>query len=432
MTTMERALSAHETAMIAGDMRVVTVWEVQGDLDEQAVERALGALAQVYPLIGGRVFFRGERAYMSIPKTDAAAVLLHHAGDVASEFSVGLDWSKGPLLRMALVSEGRRHHLVSTMPRACVEGMGLIALQRRFWSLYAAECTGRPVVPVPVQPVLAEAIEDRLEHKYSPADLRAYVDRRAQEEIGHPPARLPDLVSSQGVPGPDPTFGTTRVSVDPATTSSLADIAHRHGMSVNSLVCGLVVAALRSSLQPATGPVSIGCGIAVDLRRRMTPPIPPEVMQSAAAGFTVRLLVGDDPDPIALGRELSAGVRENLDAGTAERELATFTNMVGKFPPTCTVTNLGTIPVPALPGDQVITDVRILPMTRIPMPFLVVSQFDGALRVDIPFSRACHTDTQIEALAARTRDIMQTTVALHAHPLANPRVPPTHDTTAPA
>ncbi|UGQ12155.1 hypothetical protein LO772_00660 [Yinghuangia sp. ASG 101] len=414
MTSVERALSAHETAMILGDMRVVTVWEVHGDLDEPAVERALHALAQVYPLIRGRITFRGERASIHIPESDTPALRLHRAEDLTSELSVRGDWSEGPFLRMTLISEGRKHHLVGTLPRACVEGMGLIALQQAFWTLYAAECSGSPVTPTPVQPVLAPAIEDRIAHKYSPSDLRDYVAQRAQREAQSPPARLPSLVSPEGVPGSDPTFGTTRVGMDRATTSALADIAHRNGMSVNSLVCGLVLAAVRSALEPSTGPLRVGCGVAVDLRRRLTPPIPAEIMQSAASGFPVELLVDDDADPIELGRELSARVRENLDAETAEKELAAFPYMVTQFPPTCTLTNLGTIPVPALPGNQVVTDLRILPMTRIPMPFVVISQFDGKLRLDITFGRACYTDAQIDDITARTRDIVETTVSLHA------------------
>ncbi|UGQ15460.1 hypothetical protein LO772_17040 [Yinghuangia sp. ASG 101] len=414
---MERALSAHEIAMVAGDMRVVTVCEVHGDLDESAVERALQALAQVYPLIGGRIVFRDGGGCMRIPET-AAVVRLHRADALAPELSVRTDWSEGPLLRVTLISEERKHLLVSTMPRACVEGMGLVALHKRFWALYAAECSGSSVTPTPVHPILAPPIEDSLRHKYSASDLRNYAAQQAGTETRYPPARLPNLLSPEGVPGSDPTFGATRVTVDPAGTTALANIAHRNRMSVNSLVCGVVVAALRPLLEPSTGPVRVGCGVAVDMRRRMNPPIPPEVMQSAASGLPIELVVGDDADPVELGRELSARVRENLDAGTAERELAglaTFRNMVERQPPTCTVTNLGTIPVPTLPGNQVVTDFRLLPMTRIPMPFVVVSQFDGRLSLDIAFSRACHTDAQIDDIAARTRGMVQTTVSLHEH-----------------
>lgn len=411
---MRRALSAHETAMILGDMRVVTVWEVQGDLDEPALERALHALTQVYPLVGARISLEGEHAFVHVPEKgdDAPAVRLHRADDLTAELSVGGDWFAGPLLRMTLIS-GERTYVVSTLPRASVEGMGLIALQQRFWTLYAAECAGHTETPTPVLPILAPPIEDRLEHKYDPSDLRDYVAQRTRTEAQSPPARLPSLLSPEGVPGLDPTYGTTRVGVDPDTTRAIADIAHRHGMSVNSLVCGLVIAAIRSTLEPSTGPVRVGCGVAVDLRRRMTPPIPPEIMQSAASGFPVELLVDADADPIALGRELSAKVRANLDAGTAEWELAAFPYMVKQFPPTCTLTNLGTVPVPVLPGNQVITDMAILPMTRIPMPFVVASHFAGSLRLDITYGRACYTDAQIDDIAERTRGIVRATVARH-------------------
>ena len=425
---MERLLSDHEAMMIAGDMRVVTVWELRGNIDASAVQDALGQLVRRYPVLGGKLSLQDGKAYVRIADGQRAAVRLDRGTDLRQELNATTDWSEGPLLRMALVTEertrdtpgrtsdtpGPAHRLVTTLPRACVDGTSVIALHQAFWSLYTAACSGRHAATAPVQPVLAPAIEDAFHHKYGPDELRKYVAQRAETDALIPPARLPSPASAGPGPGPDMTFGAARVTVDAARTAALVDVAHCHALSVNSLVCGVFTAAVRPSLEPARGPVSVCCGVAVDMRRRVTPPIPGEVLQSAASGMPVRLSVDDPADPLALGRELSKSVREGLAAGIPERELAAFPYMARQCPPTFFVTNLGRVTPPSLPGGLVATGLRVLPMARIPTLFVVVTRFGDGLHIDLPLSRAWYTDAQIDALASRTHDVIDQVVAPRA------------------
>lgn len=424
---MERLLSGHEAMMTAGDMRVVTVWELRGDIDARALQSALGHLVRRYPVLGGRLSLQGENAYVRVTDGETPAVRLDRATDLRQELNAATDWSQGPLLRMALITEegtrdtaGRTHRLVITLPRACVDGTSVIALHQAFWSLYADACSGRPVATAPVRPILAPAIEEEFHHKYAPDELREYVTRRAETDARMPPARLPSPASAGPGPGPDMTFGAARVSVDAARTSALVDIAHRHALSVNSLVCGVFTAAVRPVLAPARGPVPVCCGVAVDMRRRVTPPIPDEVLQSAASGMPVRLSVDVPADPLALGRDLSRSVREGLAAGIPERELAAFPYMARQCPPTFFVTNLGRIAVPSLPGGLVATGLRVLPMSRIPTLFVVVTRFGDGLHIDLPISRAWYTDAQVDDLASRTHDVVDEVIAAHATPAVGP------------
>ncbi|MEV0122254.1 condensation protein [Streptomyces sp. NPDC050703] len=421
---MERLLSGHEAMMTAGDMRVVTVWELRGDIDAQALQSALGRLVCRYPVLGGNLSLQGETAYVRVMAGRRPAVRLVRATDLRQELNAATDWSEGPLLRMALITRertgppGRTHLLVTTLPRACVDGTSIIALHQALWSLYADACSGRPAATAPVLPVLAPAIEEAFHHKYTPDELREYVARRAETDARVPPARLPSPASAGPGPGPDMTFGAARVSVDAAGTAALVDIAHGHALSVNSLVCGLFTAAVRPALDPADGPVSVCCGVAVDMRRRVTPPIPEEVLQSAASGMPVRLSVDVPADPLALGRDLAASVREGLAAGIPERELAAFPYMARQCPPTFFVTNLGRIAVPSLPGGLVATGLRVLPMARIPTLFVVVTRFGDGLHIDLPVSRSWYTDAQIDDLAARTHQVVDEVIAAHAAPAA--------------
>ncbi len=210
-----------------------------------------------------------------------------------------------------------------------------------------------------------------------------------------------------GGPGPDPTFGAARISVSPRRTAALARLARRHDISFNSLLSGLIAAAVHPFLDPADEPASVQCRIAVDMRRRLRPPLPDEVVQSAASGIPVRLQLGMDADPVTLGREVAQAIHKGLAEELAERELAAFVHMLQQRPPTLGITGLGRIAPPELPAGVAVTGLRVLPVTHLPLPFVAYSRFGPALGIDIPFSRAWFADGDIEDFASALRELIE-------------------------
>ncbi|MEU5289202.1 hypothetical protein AB0G97_35145 [Streptomyces sp. NPDC020755] len=87
-------------------------------------------------------------------------------------------------------------------------------------------------------------------------------------------------------------------------------------------------------------------------------------------------------------------------------ELAAFPYMLDQHPPTLVITNVGSITGPDLPNGLEITNVRIAPLGHVPMLFAVVSRYQGRLAVDLTYSRAWYTDTQIQELADRVSDAL--------------------------
>lgn len=404
---MERQLSAHEAVMAAGDMRVATIWDIHGELDEKALEQALHQLSRAHPLLRGH--FSGHGTALTVHLGDDAEPLpLHHGSDVSQEINLTGDWWQGPLLRASLVRRQDTTSLVTTLPRACVDGMCVVALHQSLLEHYADAYAGRRPPVDPVQPVLAPSVEDALHRRFPPHDLRSYVEERARTDARTPPDLLPTPAADGRTPGPDRTFGHRRVSVSPAQTSALTDLAHRHGLSVNSLVCGLLVAAVRPSLGPLHDPVSVCCGVAVDMRRRATPPVPNTVIQSAASGIPVRLEVGGPADPVALARDLAPRVREGVARGVPEREMTSFAYTAQQCPVTLFVTNLGKIAPPSLPGENTVAALRVLPLAHIPTLFVVVTRLGPTLSMGFPFSRAWYTDDQVDAVVTETRRLVDT------------------------
>ncbi|WP_436737532.1 phthiocerol/phthiodiolone dimycocerosyl transferase family protein [Streptomyces sp. BBFR102] len=395
---MERLLAPHEAAIAAAGVRVVLSCEVEGELDEAVLAQALTHLRDRTPLLAGKITQGpGGQPLVQVRDADPGPVL-GHGSDVDEEINAPLAWDRGPLLRTTVVRGRERTRVVMTLPRAFVDGMSYLSLHHRLWETYAALATGRPFLTGLIQPALGPSLDDLLAARFTPAQVRDFVAERARLDTESPPALVPALAAADGGPGEDLSFRVLGVELDEDRCGSLVRCARDASLSVNSLVSGVLLTSLRSLLPAGAGPARLLCTTAVDMRRRLVPPLPAEVLQSAATTTSIRLEVGERDQPAVVGRGLAAQLRADLDSGAAAMELAAFPYMLDQHPPSLVITNVGAIAEPVLPEGLRITDVRLAPLGHVPMVFAVVSRYRARLAVDLTYSRAWYTDAQIEEL----------------------------------
>lgn len=396
---MERLLAPHEAAIAAAGVRVVLSCDVEGDLDDAVLARALTHLRARTPLLAGKIVQgAGEQPRVLITDTDTGPGLGHGA-DFDDEINTPLVWSRGPLLRATVVRTEGRTRVVMSLPRAFVDGMSYLSLHRRLWDTYTSLATGMPVSDDPVKPVLGPALDDLLVARFTSDQLRDFVAERARLDTETPPALVPALASRDGGPGEDMSFRIVGIDLDGDRCERLVRCARKASLSVNALVSGVLLTSLRFLLPAQDGPARLLCTTAVDMRRRLTPPLPDEVLQSAATTTSIRLEVGKEADPAGVGQELDARLRADLDSGAAAMELAAFPYMLDQHPPSLVITNVGTITEPVLPEGLRVGNVRLAPLGHVPMIFAVVSRCQARLAVDLTYSRAWYTDAQIEELS---------------------------------
>ncbi|MDV9186863.1 condensation protein [Streptomyces sp. SR27] len=403
---VERFLAPHEAAIAAAGVRLVLHSEVVGELDEEVLSRALARLVACYPLLAGTITAGDEQGRQLVRTGQSGpGPVLGHGADLNEEINAPLTWERGPLLRVTLLREPDRPgraRVVMTLPRAFADAMSYQALHQRLWALYADLSAGRQVSADPVQPVLGPALDDVLAARFSPRQLRDFVAERARLDIQSPPALLPAPASRNGGPGSDPSFRVIGIEADADRCERLVQCARDASLTVNALVSGILLTSLRT-LFPARGPVRLLCTTAVDMRRRLSPPMPAEVLQSAATTTSIRLMVDDHAHPVESGRDLDTRLRADLESGAAAMELAAFPYMLDQHPPSLVITNVGTIAEPVLPDGLRIADVRLAPLGHVPMVFAVVSRYRSRLAIDVTYSRAWYTDTQIDEVARTVR-----------------------------
>lgn len=398
---MERLLAPHEAAIAAAGVRVVLSCDVEGDLDDAVLAQALTHLQARTPLLTGKITEGpGRQPLVLIADTDPGpGTDLGHGADFDEEINAPLAWDQGPLLRATVVRGQDRTRVVMSLPRAFVDGMSYLSLHQRLWDTYTSLATGRPVSAGLIQPVLGPALDDLLASHFTSGQLRDFVAERARLDTERPPVLVPALASHDGGPGEDMSFRIVGIDLDGGRRERLEQCARDASLSVNALVSGILLTSLRSLLPAQDGPARLLCTTAVDMRRRLTPPLSAEVLQSAATTTSIRLEVSKEARPAAVGQDLDARLRADLDSGAAAMELAAFPYMLDQHPPSLVITNVGTITEPALPEGLRISNVRLAPLGHVPMVFAVVSRYQARLAVDLTYSRAWYTDTQIKELS---------------------------------
>ncbi|MEU9735631.1 condensation domain-containing protein [Streptomyces sp. NPDC048002] len=408
---MRRALCPVETLYVGQRSRAVLSCTLRGRLDTGALSAAFDAVTGAHPSLRSRIGRDGEGVALHLldeverPRLDTRTGPVEdaHSAELNTPLSVG-----GPLSRAVLVSapEGDRHLFVLSVDHTVVDGHSGIALHNELWDRYRAlveggpgqqrpRTTGDPEWPVPVSRLLPPGDE---------AATAAYLERRAEEARRHPVELVPYDVT-------DPSGGEARIEVcslnlDEERTGRLRRAARAVGVSVHALVAAALLTTARRHL-PGDEPRTLGCLSPIDLRSRLSPPVPALVMVPAVTTHLQTLRVAPDTDPVELARTVHARVGEFVKGDGPYQEMR-ITPEIPSNPTlqlaTVIATNMGTVPGPRLPEGLQAVDVRLVPARehyfpaagRSPVMACVVS-FEGRLAIEFPYFTACFSPGFVRA-----------------------------------
>lgn len=378
---------------------------VRGRLDSAALSKAFDSVVAEHPTLRARIApdVASSPGYVLEPldEDERPRLILRTGADDAylDELNTPLPVG-GPLVRAVLAGDpgGQRHSFVLSVDHVITDGHSSITLQNVIWDRYRALVEGggatrtdpRPW-PVPVSDLLPPA---------DPAETAEYLRRRLAETRHHPAELVAYDAEPEAAPADAHRIEVQRLLLDAAHTAELRRLARGLRISVHGLVGSALLTAARARLG-GDGPRVLGCLSPVDLRSRLSPPVPPDVMAAAVTTHLHALQVDADADPVALAGELSAHLREAIASGDHFQDMR-ITPQVPENPAlqrgTVIATNMGVVPGPRLPAEAEVTDVRLVPARehyfpqagRSPLMACVVS-FNGRLSVELPHHTACFT-----------------------------------------
>jgi hypothetical protein len=375
-----------------------------GNIDTGIFLKAFDVLATTVPLLRARLG-RDARGFYFAATADQRAETVVVAGDEAAyleQMGRPLDSAQG-LCRLVLVTGEQGGHVILMLHHTIVDGRAGLALLDRLWRDYTALCQG--------ETLQAE------EPSGPPASAERLLGARGAEPSADLMRRR-DTFSAVLATAPQPPklpLVPDRIRLDRAATAELVGALRAEGLSVHAYVSGVATVALRAELGGDPGPREMVCGCPVDLRSRVSPPVPLEGSTNFVSGVEARVLVAADADPKQVGSEVKARLDLAIASGEAEAAILDPDRFAveEQVPVDLVVTNLGPIPEFTAPEGVRVTDFRGFTTTTMPALLLfVVTSYGGRLSMEFT-SPAGHLDA-----AQRARLVERTSALLHAVPAA--------------
>ncbi|MGW2539547.1 phthiocerol/phthiodiolone dimycocerosyl transferase family protein [Kitasatospora sp. NPDC001574] len=411
----ERPLALSEVALAAGGCPLVLACTVRESVDVPALRRAVALLPAIHPILAARLT-TAPTGYTVRTDSTAPPPLLEEVTDVWDITDLPPFAAGTPLLRTVLQAhDDGTSTLVLAVAHAISDGTCVLALNRLLWEIYTDLAAGRARQESAAGRALPAATEELLRRQYGDEDLATYFAERAERAEAACPQVFAPLAPEGG-------HGTHwhRFELTAGQTGRLGDSARRAGTAPTALLCGTFLLAARSLLGPACGPVELSCLNAVDLRPRVEPALPRDLVVFAAGTSTAVTDVDPADDPAAVGRDIWTQLRASLADGTAQKEFLAIGQIlagVESVPVTIAVSDLSARTDQCTAPDGLhFSSLRFYAVPPAPMPSYFLLNANGALGIDLLHPRAWFTADQADRLARATRtrlaDLLDSPVAI--------------------
>ncbi|MFF5103284.1 condensation domain-containing protein [Streptomyces sp. NPDC000134] len=413
---MFRALCPVETLYVGQRSRAVLSCLLRGRVDVAALSAAFDAMTEANPTLRSRITEDGAGHALRLLDEDERPRLTTRTGDEETAYAAELNRPLpvgGPLSRAVLVSapDGGSHLFVLVIDHTVTDGHSSVALHNALWDRYRALVEGEPFTDAPAAgaPRWPRPAAESL----PPADAAAtaaYLAARTEQARRHPVELVPYDVRRPDAAGH---IEVRRLTLDTGLTTRLRGAARRAGVSVHALIAASLLAAARRRLD-GDGPRTLGCLSPVDLRSRLSPPLPVSDLVPAVTTHLQTLEVSGTAQPLELARTVHARLTGFLSRGDHFHETRITPEIPGNPAlqlATVIATNMGVVPGPRLPGGLRAVDVRLVPAReqyfpgagRSPVMACVVS-FDGRLSIEFPHFTACFSPSFMRAFRDDVRE----------------------------
>ncbi|MEV6221463.1 hypothetical protein AB0M13_07405 [Nocardia fluminea] len=395
-----------------GGMPLFLGTTVHGVLDKAILRTVLDELAAAHPLLRSRVVTEEGVGYFVRDDEFRPRLDLIDGGEAEYLALVNRprDWSDG-LFRAYLLRAGLRQQIVLAVHHGISDGRSGFALLGQMWRHYTAHVTGAAAPKADSDQRLPEAMDTRLADVVSVEAAEAWL---AEVRAGAAMMRPEDAPRTLPRDGTDTDrlgrFAVQRIELTAGETAELVAVARSAGLSVNSVLTGTVLAAVRTRF-PEPGSVPMFCGYAADVRAVFDPPVPVDTLVNYASGGGTLVTATGETTQLELAR--------SVDTGLDRREPALFplaaqlvnddaTAALLTAPPTFALSNIGRVQPHSIPDHIAFVRDDIYAMGPAMPPKLTAFTIAGRLTLQLEYDTTLYSRTQMEKLRLTLIELLQT------------------------
>ncbi|MGW4119211.1 phthiocerol/phthiodiolone dimycocerosyl transferase family protein [Nocardia sp. NPDC004711] len=423
--TQQRLLSPFETGYFATDTRLGSVpiggmplfigTTVRGAVDPAVLRRVLGELAAGHVLLRSRVVTVAGVSRFDVDEGYVPPLEVRD-GEVDEYWALvntRPDWSAG-LFRAVLLRGPVDSRIVLVIHHGISDGRSAFALLDELWRRYSAHFAGTALPLEDSDRDLLDGVDRLLARVTTDAEVDGFLAQVMEMAATVGPEGAPRTLPHDGDGSGDPggRLALRRIELSPRHTGELVEVARAQAISVNSLLAGAALAAVRAELAE-DGPLPLMCGHAADLRPELSPRLPVSTMLNCASGAGTPALVDRDADPRALGAVVDATMRQMLDTRfpalfmrAAQRALAPEVAAMLSGAPAIALSNMGRLPAhPMPPGLEFVRD-EVFAMAAGMPPKMTIFTVGDRLTIQVEYDTAEHSHRQMGRIAESMSDLL--------------------------
>ncbi|WP_433560534.1 phthiocerol/phthiodiolone dimycocerosyl transferase family protein [Nocardia sp. CA-151230] len=421
--TEQRLLSPFETSYFATDTRLGSVpiggmplfigSTVRGEVDAAVLQRVLRELAAGHVLLRSRVVATDGVSRFQVDEGYAPPLQVSdgQVDDYWELVNTRPDWSAG-LFRAVLLRGTVDSHIVLVIHHGICDGRSAFALLDEMWRRYSAHVAGTVLPLQDSDRELLAGVDELLAGVTTDAEVDGFLAQVLDMAASFGPEAVPRTLPHDGDGTGDRggRLALRRIELSARQTAELVKVARGQAISVNSLLAGAALVAVRAELAE-DGPLPLMCGHAADLRPELSPRLPVSTMLNCASGAGTPALVDRESDPRAPGAVVDATMRQMLDARfpalfmrASQRPMTPEVAAMLSGAPAIALSNMGRLPAHPVPESLAFVRDEVFAMAAGMPPKMTVFTVGDRLTIQVEYDTAEHSHTQMGRVAEAMSD----------------------------
>ncbi|SUD48424.1 Phthiocerol/phthiodiolone dimycocerosyl transferase [Nocardia otitidiscaviarum] len=380
---------------------------VRGEIDVEILRRVLAELAAGHAVLRAVVVRAADGGLGFVLREDYQPPLEIRAGgddEYQSLINSKHDWGEG-LFKGYLLRDGELSRIVLAAHHGVCDGRSMFPLVHEMWERYSAHLAGQPLPLSDVDRELPDGVDAQLARTVSDAELDAFMTQlaaiaAATDPATSAPVHLP--IDGDGIGDPRGRFTLRSLDLSADDSEAIVTTARAHGVSVNSLLAGAALTALRTELDVDSGPAMMLATHCVDVRDQLSPPLSGSTILNCVSGVPTPVFASADADPIELARIVEVGVRGGVEARFPALILRALSRGIDPeaagmptIVPSLGLSNIGRMPAYPIPPNLELVRNFVYGMGEQMPPTMTMFTLGDRLTVQVDYDTVEHSHAQM-------------------------------------